>query len=694
MTDGTQTPPGLEALANHLGFTFVRKDANEGDNKSEGEASESKDSSAKEDKPEEKSADDEAEEKTEDEKPKVPVGSLNSSVNIYHNKDDDTWTAKEPDDIQPAEGEETAPHALILRLKKSKDSRKKYEVDSIVIQSPALKSALGEILKDYPGVFCNLDRLVFTAPFEPFLHRWTEFLEYLKKDDLDQTTKDHMDLLYKILCKELADTIKALEDYVSIGVVSFQHAWLVFQPQAVVLAQGQDLIALRLKSAHYAETDKGNVYALNCQRVDWDGENFGWATEFVQLKEFKGLKKINELDCFPLEFHPSQEQIKLTLTERGKRFAALAGYHYRAYDGPAILRTPDGNILVQNTGRIVIDTDSYCKQPDQCKVVVGPLTTTGNGRRASIDFGKWDDDGVYHQPLNSTENTELSIRKKGGAQAGDLTDYQHMLCTPLLRGYSIASKQWLAFYIDNVKEIQWNTQAFAGLVLPERQKKLVLALSKTQAAAKNTFDDIIHGKGKGMILLLSGPPGVGKTLTAEAVSENLEVPLYMMSAGDLGTRPDEVEVNLEGTLNMVAKWGAILLIDECDVFLEARSVHDMERNKLVSIFLRLLEYYKGTLFLTTNRVDNIDQAFQSRIHIHLRYPELQRASRRLVWKNFLERLPNDISEEQIDTLSDVVLNGRQIKNLIKTSQLIALEEDKVLNKDHVDLVMGIEEAIN
>lgn len=568
MTDGTQTPPGLEALANHLGFTFVRKDANEGDNKSEGEVSETKDSSSKEDKPEEKpeekSDDKTSDEKTEDEKPKVPIGSLNSSVNIYHNKDDDTWTAKEPDDITPAEGEETAGHALILRLKKSKDSRKKYAIDSIVIQSPALKSALDDILKDYPGVFCNLDRLEFSAPFEPFLHRWTEFLQYLKRDDLEKTTKEHLELLHGVLCKELADTIKALEDYVSIGVVSFQHAWLVFQPQAVVLAQGQELIGLRLKSAHYAETDKGNVYALNCQRVDWDGENFGWATEFVQLKEFKGLKKINELDIFPLDFHPAKEQIKLTLTERGKRFAALAGYHYRHYNGPAILRTQDGNILVQNSGRIVIDTDSYCKQPDQCKVVVSPLTSTGNGRRASIDHGTWDEDGNYQQPLNSDENTELSIRKTAGAQAGDLTDFQHMLCTPLLRGYSITSKQWLAFYIDNVTPINWNAQAFEGLVLPERQKKLVLALSKTQATAKNTFDDIVQGKGKGMILLLSGPPGVGKTLTAEAVSERLQVPLYMMSAGDLGTRPDEVEVNLEGTLNMVAKWGAILLIDECE----------------------------------------------------------------------------------------------------------------------------------
>ncbi|KAH7128218.1 ATPase [Dendryphion nanum] len=688
MSDGTQTPPGLEALANHLGFTFVKKQTS--DNDSNGDSDETKVTSPKDEKPEEKS---ESVEKEED-KPKVPIGSLSSSVNIYHNKDDDTWTSKEPDDIESAEGEGTVGHALVLRLKKSKDSRKKYAIDSIVIQSPSLKTALGEILKDYPGVCCNLDRLVFQAPFEPFLHRWSEFVTYLKKADLDETTKSHMDLLHDVLRKELADTIKALEDYVSNGVVSFEHAWLVFQPDGVVAVQSQELIALKLKSGNYAETDKGNVYALNCQRVDWNGEAFGWATEFVELREFKGMKPINELEIFPLAFHPNKEQVELSLIERGKRFAALAGYHYRAYEGPAILRTPDGNVLIHNSGRIIIDTDSYCKQPGQCKVVTSPFASTGNGRRSSIDNGYWDSNDTYHSPLSSAENTELSLNKKPGAKPEDLTDFQHMLCTPLLRGYNISSKQWLAFYINNVKPIQWNTQAFNSLVLPERQKKMVLALSKTQAASSNTFDDIISGKGKGMILLLSGPPGVGKTLTAEAVSENLQVPLYMMSAGDLGVRPDEVEFNLEGTLKMVAKWRAILLIDECDVFLEARSAHDMERNKLVSIFLRLLEYYQGTLFLTTNRVDNIDPAFQSRIHIHLRYPDLQPSSRRQIWKSFLSRAPNSVSEEEIDKLAELSLNGRQIKNLVKTSQLVALEEEEALSIAHVELVMGIEDIKN
>src|SRR5690242_3786747 len=104
-----------------------------------------------------------------------------------------------------------------------------------------------------------------------------------------------------------------------------------------------------------------------------------------------------------------------------------------------------------------------------------------------------------------------------------------------------------------------------------------MSFVESQVENKNAFDDVISGKGKGIIMLLSGPPGVGKTLTAESVAESMHIPLYMMSAGDLGTGPDEVEGNLQKILEMVAKWDAILLLDECDVFLEERTTHDLER---------------------------------------------------------------------------------------------------------------------
>lgn len=76
----------------------------------------------------------------------------------------------------------------------------------------------------------------------------------------------------------------------------------------------------------------------------------------------------------------------------------------------------------------------------------------------------------------------------------------------------------------------------------------------------------------------------------------------MVSAGELGTSPRELEAFLQQILDLANRWQAVLLLDEADVFLEARTAQDIHRNALVSIFLRLLEYFQGILFLTTNRV--------------------------------------------------------------------------------------------
>jgi SpoVK/Ycf46/Vps4 family AAA+-type ATPase len=229
-------------------------------------------------------------------------------------------------------------------------------------------------------------------------------------------------------------------------------------------------------------------------------------------------------------------------------------------------------------------------------------------------------------------------------------------------------------------------------VLPVDTKELLLSFVESQVENRDKFDDVIQGKGRGIIMLLSGPPGVGKTLTAESVAESMHIPLYMMSAGDLGIRPDEVEYALQNILEMVAKWNAILLLDECDVFLEERTSHDLERNKLVSIFLRTLEYYEGILFLTTNRVANMDAAFQSRIHVSMAYPDLTAASRRQIWANFLERATQEaeISESDLDALAEIKLNGRQIKNVLKTSFLLSSRKKAPLKREFIQTVLGIE----
>lgn len=179
----------------------------------------------------------------------------------------------------------------------------------------------------------------------------------------------------------------------------------------------------------------------------------------------------------------------------------------------------------------------------------------------------------------------------------------------------------------------------------------------------------------------------------------LKCPLYAVSAGELGTNPARLETELQKILDIAHSWGAVLLLDEADVFLEKRESHDIHRNALVSIFLRLLEYFQGILFLTTNRVNTFDEAFQSRIHIALRYGDLTPKARKSVYKTFLERCRKssgvaEISEAELDALCRHQLNGREIKNVIRTAQALALHEDSILKLSHIKRVLDVAETFD
>merc|ERR1711998_805045 len=92
----------------------------------------------------------------------------------------------------------------------------------------------------------------------------------------------------------------------------------------------------------------------------------------------------------------------------------------------------------------------------------------------------------------------------------------------------------------------------------------------------------------------------------------------------------ELEKSLREILEVASAWNAVVLLDEADIFLEKRSENDVARNAMVGIFLRLLEYHQGVLFLTTNRVKSFDSAFHSRISVALKYPDLDPAQRQQV----------------------------------------------------------------
>jgi len=155
------------------------------------------------------------------------------------------------------------------------------------------------------------------------------------------------------------------------------------------------------------------------------------------------------------------------------------------------------------------------------------------------------------------------------------------------------------------------------------------------------------------------------------------LPLYIVTAGDLGSDAHTLDKNLAKIFALAPKWNALVLIDEADVFLERRSNLDLNRNAMVAVFLRQIEYFGGILFLTTNRVKEFDEAFQSRIHLSLLYTDLGTNEKEEIWMAFLRKLDSaagpshSLTPADIKILSEKRLNGRQIKNAFKLAVALA-----------------------
>ncbi|KAF0135514.1 MAG: AAA ATPase, partial [Methylocystaceae bacterium] len=180
------------------------------------------------------------------------------------------------------------------------------------------------------------------------------------------------------------------------------------------------------------------------------------------------------------------------------------------------------------------------------------------------------------------------------------------------------------------------------------------------------MDDIVQGKSGGTTVLCAGPPGVGKTLTAEVYSEIIQRPLYRVHSGQLGLNVGTMETALKEILTRAQRWGAVMLIDEADVYIERRD-DNIAMNAVVGVFLRVLEYFNGLLFLTTNRVDDIDEAIVSRCIALIKYNPPDADAKRRIWRVMTEQFALKVDDALIDDLVEIfpAATGRDIKGLAK-----------------------------
>ncbi|KAK7421853.1 hypothetical protein QQZ08_009730 [Neonectria magnoliae] len=568
---------------------------------------------------------------------------------------------------------------------------------------------------------------------------------------LDEKRK-HLKVLLGYLDEDYAAVKESLYPMLESGLITFDLLWALWKPNTIACMStygtASEPRAFKVEMAQlHTSIMKGNFYYIDGKYFEYDGKKFGYGNLSEDIPEFYGAKKITSLPCYPIKYHQNEEQLRKDLIERGKKFVTLSGVHYKSYQGmaflkrkkmivkfnvapsrvmvdPAIFRRINPNYsvsLVKPKDHDVLSDDED-SDLEACSCACDSSDSEGGEKVKFVTRVFKDLEGGIHMARipkededeeDNQDDLDLLPDRKGSVVEGErgekteaergaetpheFTDEEYLIASSVVLGFAFSEKQWLEFTVSGIKEIKWNEKAWDSLVLEDGTKDLIKALVESRKYhAANTIDDVIQGKGKGLVTVLHGPPGTGKTLTAEGISELLKCPLYMASAGELGTDSRFLEAELQKILDICHAWGAILLLDEADVFLEKRDMHNIHRNALVSIFLRQLEYFQGILFLTTNRVETFDEAFQSRIHIALRYDNLDAKAKRTIFKMFLERVQalgkievTPLTEDDLVALSKQDLNGREIKNVVGSAQDLAVNKGEALSMRHIKQVLNV-----
>lgn len=271
------------------------------------------------------------------------------------------------------------------------------------------------------------------------------------------------------------------------------------------------------------------------------------------------------------------------------------------------------------------------------------------------------------------------------------------------------------------------------LVLPQEEKN-ILSASVLKSTASDELE-IISGRRPGVVILFRGGPGTGKTFAAEALAELSRRPLYRLTSSDIGIELKEVERNLNEAFYLGGIWDAsrcrsrnfkrdakliinsylVMLIDDCNVYLERRSESDFSRNAVVSFVLQALDYHQGIIILTSKgqlqKAEErqpgaklltglrLEPALVPRVHITCEF-ELDDNKRKEVWRSTMKAFNLHINEDGgLYTTDDILksilkqdsstLSIREIRNAIQTATNLATKDGRRANASDIGMAINM-----
>lgn len=378
-----------------------------------------------------------------------------------------------------------------------------------------------------------------------------------------------------------------------------------------------------------------DCFHLHCYYVDFDGNGYKSVTKRLSIRRFHGARSILTLPCYPLRYSQEANRLQDSLLERGNTFTALVEKQHLSYSAWPLANNPDGETLSADhehpmqqerlyiDGPVMVDFGNTFSVLPQWKPNFSdpaffegvweadadnfPVMTWSDHDRTKLisevsDFVQVTDGTAMLQRQEAIKRDQcLAFLKRSHFDNETEENGSHSVPEEALRllpkrvfAYALRERKYIAADISRLRVISPQEGVFDELEIPRNYKRLIRGLvsehfekksleKKMRLSGAEAFtQDLIGGKGKGLVILLHGAPGVGKTATAEAIASEFCKPLFIITSGDISTDSRKTHLQLKWYFYLANRWNCILLLDEADVFLTQRSSYDLERSSLVS----------------------------------------------------------------------------------------------------------------
>jgi hypothetical protein len=201
--------------------------------------------------------------------------------------------------------------------------------------------------------------------FLPAFEEYRDKLVASKKTatDEDKYVLASVQVLIDYLHKDWKRTIATIRNLTSHGEITFDLLYAVFVPRTIVITRcpsSNELRALEVVTAAQVCTMSGMFMDLTLESIDMVDEHdgttrFGRVRSRVTIPMFKGTVPINSLDAYPIKYHPTPDELRKVLLDRGRRWAALCEVHHMHYTGTAAIRANSKMVKYNLNSRIMVD---------------------------------------------------------------------------------------------------------------------------------------------------------------------------------------------------------------------------------------------------------------------------------------------------------------------------------------------------